>query len=83
MSSGSIFAQSGSTSDRSDSETLYRHCANPEEADWVWVNKNALMNAAGCTSIKLDVQVGEHLLTFEGDLESAECPLPLEEDRQP
>ena len=73
----------GAADSQSNNQVLYRRCSNPEEADWVWVNKNALMRAASCTSIKLDVQVDEHLLTFEGDLESTECPLPLSEDQPP
>lgn len=54
----------------SEEGVLFRHCTNAEEADWVWINRNSLMNAANCRRIKLDLEVQEHLLTFEADLES-------------
>ena len=77
------FALSEPSNQKSDEAVLFRHCTNPEEADWVWVNRNSLMSAASCRKIKLNVQVQEHLLTFEADLESEVSLPPLLTDLRP
>lgn len=73
----------GFTSDSDEQTLLYRYCETPEEADWIWRNKNALMDAAGKKNIELEFKVDQHVLTFEAAREPKESLPPLSTDPRP
>jgi hypothetical protein len=75
-------AITGSANDFDEQTLLYRYCETPEEADWIWRNKNALMDAAGKKNIELEFKVDQHVLTFEAARQPKESLPPLSTDPQ-